>query len=136
MAGIRWTEKELTILGDIVVAEKERAKKVGVSINWKRIAKKLNAQCKKNRTPKGCFWAYQRSRKKLAIQKEVPVRHPRPKNSNNGYEKVKNPEEYWITATDDEGNVIFSLLVKNTAVNVSRMLTESAMRLNEMKDNS
>ncbi|MHA1666049.1 MAG: hypothetical protein ACTSW7_01605, partial [Candidatus Thorarchaeota archaeon] len=91
---------------------------------------------KNKRTEKGCFWCYQRTRAQKATEKKIPVRHPRPNNTNNKYEKVIDPEEFWISATDDEGNIIFSLLVKNTSANVSRMLTESTIKLNELKDNS
>ena len=136
MAGIRWSEKETDSLHAIVADEKIRAKKVGVQINWKRITKKLNSKFKNNRTEKGCFWCYQRTRAQRATNNQIPVRYPRPKNPSTVYEKVVNAEEYWISVSDDEGNVIFSLLVKNTAVNVSRMLTESVMKLNDLKDNS
>lgn len=136
MAGIRWPEKETIALHDVVVKEKERSKKVGVQINWNRIAKRLNAKFKNNRTPKACFWNYQRTRATYAKERKIPVRYPRPKNESNGYEKIVDAENYWITATDNEGNVIFSLLVKNTAFNVSKMLNESVTNLNEMKQES
>jgi len=137
MAGISWdtNKKETEHLHKLVEKEKVRAKKIGVRMNWDRVSKKLNEEFNNKRTPKGCFWRYQRTKIKKVKEKKEPVRTPRPKRPNT-YDKVKNPEEYWITASDDEGNVIVSLLVKNTAANVSRMLTESAMRLDELKDNS
>jgi hypothetical protein len=50
------------------------------------------------------------------------------------YDPVLNPSEFWITAADDEGNIVMSVLVKNTAANVSRMLTDAANNLNTLRD--
>lgn len=135
MAGVRWEKKETNNLLKHVSVEKERAKKVGVRINWKRIAKQLNAEFKNDRTPKSCFWQYQRNNNNKAIKKEIPIRTPRTKDPNR-FDKVDNPEEFWITAMDDEGNVIVSLVIKNVASNVSRVLTEAVSELDNIKNNN
>ena len=49
------------------------------------------------------------------------------------YEPVTNPESFYITASDDEGNIVFSLLVKNTAANVSLALSNTVGLLNEQR---
>lgn len=132
MAGTPWNQKESNKLYILVEKEKKRARKVGVKMNWKRIAKKLNNEFNNNRSDKSCFWFYHRNK-----TNNTPTRTPRPSNpviTGTKYEQVNDPEVFFITATDDEGNIIFNLMVKNTAANVSRMMTEVTNQLNILKD--
>ena len=39
-----------------------------------------------------------------------------------------------MTASDIEGNIIFNIMIKNTAANVSRMMIDAAHDLNTLKD--
>jgi len=140
MAGIAWQENESEFLLKLVEKEKDRAKKVGTKMNWSRVARKLNAKHKKNRTSKSCFWYYIRDRKKKKAKNNtsIPTRFPRPIKTmdNSNYEPVIKPETFIISACDNEGNIIFNLMVKNTAANVSRMLIDVAHNLNVLKDKS
>lgn len=140
MAGYAWIEEEIKLLLFLIDKEKKRAHNVGTKMNWNRIARKLNVEFKKNRTSKSCFWFYHRYRKQQKIKngQSIPTRFPRPQElmKDSRYEPVIKPETFIISASDDEGNIIFNIMVKNTAANVSRVLADVVNKLNTLKDKS
>jgi len=132
MAGIRFKKRESKTLLKLAIEEKTSAKASKRKMDWQFIADKLNRKHNNGRTAKGCFYYWTRHKLEASRTGKEPVRFARPK-TNSKYEPVTNARSFWLSAIDEEGNVVFSLLVNNTPANVSRMLTEGCYNLNQFE---